>query len=129
MDQETLMRASFMERQAQEIEQHLQFIEAQLTELENIKSAIRNLNSSKQKSTISTLANGIYLKTSLEDKNLLVDVGSGVVIKKSPEETIKIIENQIEKLQQAHLQLSAQRESFHNQLQSLIEKIEKEKNN
>ncbi len=125
MEQQTFLRASMLEQHSREIEQNLEMIEAQILELKHLLDSIAQIESSKENSLYSSLGKGIYLKTKLEDKNLLVQVGAGVALKKTPEQTSQLIKEQLKKFQEAKSYLLSQREALHSELSSIIELIEK----
>lgn len=125
MEQQTFLRASMLEQHSHEIEQNLEMIEAQILELKHLLNSITQIESSKENSLYSSLGKGIYLKTKLEDKNLLVQVGAGVALKKTPLQTSQLIEEQLKKFQEAKSYLLSQREAVHSELNSIIETIEK----
>tara|TARA_Y100000310_G_scaffold345075_2_gene461621 strand:- start:1171 stop:1563 length:393 start_codon:yes stop_codon:yes gene_type:complete len=124
MDQELMMHASMLEKQSQEIEQNLEIIDTQILELEKFQQNIEFFSKSEEKQSISSLGRGVFVKTSLENKDLFVDVGSGIIIKKTPEQTQKTIKTQIENIQQARVQLLAQLEATRSQFQALLQQIE-----
>ena len=125
--QEIFFKASLLERQSQELQQNLQLIENQISELEQFKENLDYFSKNEEKKMLSQLGKGIFVRTSLESKELLVEVGSGVVVKKTPEETIKIIESQISKLNEAKLSIQAQLESYNKDLAQIIKDIQKAK--
>ena len=59
---------------------------------------------------------------------MFVEVGSGIVVKKTPEQTLEVVENQLGKLEEARLQIGAQRERYYSELYSIIQKVEETKN-
>ena len=61
-----------------------------------------------------------------DKKKLFIDVGAGVVVKKTPEETIEIVKEQILRLQEARVQISSQLEIYRGKLQEFIEEIRRE---
>ncbi len=119
-----MMHASMLEKQSQEIEQNLEIIDTQILELEKFQQNIEFFSKSEEKQSISSLGRGVFVKTSLENKDLFVDVGSGIIIKKTPEQTQKTIKTQIENIQQARVQLLAQLEATRSQFQALLQQIE-----
>jgi prefoldin alpha subunit len=111
MDQEKMMQASQLERKHQELEQ--------------FNKDLSSLKESKASESISSLGKGVYLKTKIENKDsLYIEVGSGIVIKKTPEETQVTITGQIQRLQEARIQITSQLEIYHAQLQSLVTQMQ-----
>jgi len=118
---ELIMRASILQRQAEEINSSLEQIERHVAELSLLNSNLDFLTN-ESKDLISSIGKGVYAKTSLSGKNLLVGVGSNVLVEKTPQETKEMIASQIKQLNEVRLQLKAQLEMYSNLLrESLIE--------
>src|SRR3989344_6886921 len=104
MDQETMLKASFLERQTQELEQYLEFIDSQINELELFKENLAVLSKSEEKEILSSLGKGVFLKGNMTEKKLFVEVGSGVVLRKTPKETQETISLQVKRLKELRIQ-------------------------
>jgi len=98
-----------------------------MTEMENFEKSLSALEKTGEKEMLSSLGKGVYVETELKGKGLFVEVGAGVIVKKTPEETRKIIESQIVKLKEAQSQLQVQLEMFHKEFQSMVSEIESER--
>ena len=85
------------------------------------------MEKSKENSIISSLGKGLYVKASLEEKNIFVEVGSGVLVKKTPEAAKKIIENQIKRLSEAKLKLLEKFELCYKNLNDLLVEFKEKK--
>jgi len=121
MDEETIMRAAEMEQQARGLEENMGYINIQISELEAFKDDLGKIAKSKRKEMLSSIGKRVYIKAVIEDSSkLFVDVGAGVVVRKTPEETVKIVNEQIERLQEAKIQISKQIEIYHNELNDFI---------
>ena len=127
MNQEKIMAIAEIERVARELEENLQLIEMQIEELTAFNNSLEFLMKSKDKEMLSSIGKMVYIKTAIEDKKrLFIDVGAGVVVKKTPEETIEIVKEQILRLQEARVQISSQLEIYRGILQEFIEEIRRE---
>ena len=127
VNQELFMRATILQQQSQEIEQNLQIIDNQISEMDAFSKNLSDLSDSNEKEILASIGKGVYIKANLENKDLFVDVGAGTIVKQTPGETREIIDSQIPKLREARIQLTAQLESFHAQFHELVQEIEKEK--
>lgn len=127
INQELLMRAAMLHQQSQEIEQNLALIENQINELELFSKNLSDLEKNPNKEMLASIGRGVFTKAALSDKELFVDVGAGTIVKKTPQETVKVIESQVKKFKEAKTQLQAQLELFHKEMHDLIEQAEKEK--
>jgi len=128
LDQETVYKISAFEQQAGELEQNIEFVEKQIHELNQFLESLDSIAKSKETEMLSSLGKGVFVKTEIKDKKLYVDAGAGVIIRKTPEEAAKIIESQVEKLNELKSQLISQRELYAHAMQELIRDIEAKHN-
>lgn len=124
MDQELLFQASMLERQSREFEEQIAFVDQQLAELSQFQENLKHFESSKEKEMLSSLGKGVYTKTNLLNKELFVEVGAGILVKKTPQEARDIIQTQISKFSEVKTHLLANIESIDQSLRALIEQIE-----
>ena len=108
-----------------EIEEKLNLIEQQLSELEKFKSNLATLDESKEREFLASLGKGVFIKSEIMDKILFVDVGSGVLIKKTTTEAKEVVEDQMKKILEIRIELQKQIELINRELQNLIKEIEK----
>ena len=121
-----MLKASFLERQSHELEQYLEFIDSQISELEIFNENLGVLSKSEEKEILSSLGKGVFVKGNMNEKKLFVEVGSGVVLRKTPEETQETISLQIKRLKELRIQGLSQLDSTRSQLSDIIEEIEKD---
>ena len=124
-----MMKAQFLQKQSEEIEQNLEVVDREINELQNLDANLDFLDKSSENSSISTIGKGIHIKTNIESKELFVEVGAGIVVKKSSEEARLVIKNQIKKLTEVRFHMMNKIEIYHNTLSSVFEEIENEQNN
>lgn len=124
INQELLMRASALHQQSQELEQQLEFIEKQINELSDFSKSLSNLSKTSQSEILAPLGKGVFIKSDIKDKKLFVEIGSGVVIRKTPEETSEVITSQISKLNELKAHISSQLDAFHKIMAETIGEIE-----
>lgn len=117
MNQENMIQASLLQKQAQELEENLSLIDKQIQGLLELKDSLNHLSKSNEKELLSNLGHGIHMKTNLVDKELFVEVGSGVVVKKQIPEVLEILEVQVRSLLEAKSHLQSQLEICHSTLQ------------
>jgi prefoldin subunit 5 len=60
----------------------------------------------------------------VKEKNLFVSVGAGIIVKKSPKETIKVIEDQLMRLKEAKMQLDAKGQAYAYAFQQLLMELQ-----
>lgn len=126
-EQESMLRASLLERQSQEIAEKISYLSQQIEELGEFSKNIGMFakSSQKGKEAFSSLGRGVYVKSALTDDKLFVNVGSGVIVKKTPEETKKIIDEQLSSFHEAKLRLTAQLEIYNQLLSQAVSEFQK----
>lgn len=98
-EQEKLFRLSMLEQQARQIEQQLQAIEQQIIEMQLLKMNLDELKRSDNKDEVlASIGGNIFVKTSLQSKELFVDVGAKTVVKKSIDEAKELIDKDISRM-------------------------------
>lgn len=116
MDQNQ-MQAMMMQQQMQQIEQHLESLNLQIEELTLLSENIKSLKEdNKEREAFMPLSGGIYLPGIIPKMDkILVNVGSGVMLKKTIPETEVIIKNQINQLKEAKVRLETEMSKFSSQ--------------
>tara|TARA_Y100000310_G_scaffold271596_1_gene286146 strand:+ start:2018 stop:2383 length:366 start_codon:yes stop_codon:yes gene_type:complete len=120
MEQEQLIQLQMMQQEAQQLEQQSQIIEQNLNEMNDLKKGLEELETSEEKEILAGLGKGIYIPAEIKDKKLKVEVGKGNFVKKSIPDTKKIIEEQIEKLNQVKIQISERVNQLQEEMGGLI---------
>jgi prefoldin alpha subunit len=98
-EQELIFKFQMFEQQAQQIQQQLQAIEHALVEMNSLNFGLDELVGSKDKEVMAPIGRGIFVKAKLLSEELTVDIGGKNFVKKSIEDTKKLIEEQIKKLE------------------------------
>jgi len=124
---ELIHKASVLQKQSEEIEINLRFINQQISELEAFKAELQFLESHKGKEIISSLGRGVFLKSSRTEDKFFVEVGAGIVVKKSAGEIREIIESQIEKFREAKIRLITELDSYRAELKTMIKSLHETK--
>jgi prefoldin alpha subunit len=124
-----MMRASLIERHLQELNNRIDYVSQQISELEEFKNNLKFLKDAKNKEMLASLGKGIYLKSSCQDDNFFVNVGAGVVVKKTPKETAEIITSQIKNLHEAKTSLLASLEVYQRLMGQAVSDLNTRKQN
>ena len=85
-----------------------EFIETQLAELEAVYQTLTQLVTNPSPHTLVTLGKGIALPAICKLDAVFVEVGAGIVLKKTYDEIKEILIQQIKGLKEAKMQLSLQ---------------------
>lgn len=115
-------RLQHLHAQHETLENHLQELQAVATSLEQLQ------NLGQQKDILVPISNSIFAKASIHPpKQLLVGVGSNILVEKSPEEAAASIQQQISELSTILQHLEQELLTTTQRLQHLQREIEKEK--
>jgi prefoldin alpha subunit len=128
--QEYFMRINMMGQEAERIEQQIQMIDQHLSELGAVNESILAIkNSDKNKEILANLGKGIFVKADLREKNLFVNVGRDVLIKKTPDETIKVIQGETTKLMEGKELLIEKIQGIQESMKSMMEEMQNQAGN
>jgi len=124
-NQELLNKAMRLREQSEEIERQLDFISEQISDLQNFHSSLELLKQENEKEMLAHIGRRTYLKVSLLEKDkLFVEVGSGIVVRKTLEEAIKDVEKQLKKFQEAKAHLALQLKGYADEFRKLLQEVE-----
>jgi prefoldin alpha subunit len=98
MNHEQIIQMQVLEQEAEALNQQLQLIEQNLSEIKDLGSSLEEIEKKDNKEILVNIGKKIYLPVEIKDNNLLVEIGKGNFVKKTSSETKKIIDEQIEKL-------------------------------
>lgn len=124
---EILQKAMMLRQQSEEIEQQLNFVTQQIGELSEFSQTLEELDKNKEKEMLAPLGKGVFSKVDRKDEKLFVEVGAGVMVRKTGKESKKIITEQIKKFTAARVQLTAQLEAFRQEFTRMLVEVEKMK--
>lgn len=128
MEQKRIVDIASVEIEARRLEENLQLVDNQILELEEFRKSFEFLIKSKNNEILASLGRGVFIKSEIKDKEkLFVEVGAGVVVMKTPEETLEIVKEQISRLQEARIQIASQLKVYSKQLQEFLESARGEK--
>jgi prefoldin alpha subunit len=125
MNPELIAKAQYLERESQQAEETLKFIDEKISELENFSKNLSDFESSKNMEMISSIGSGVFVKGELKNKDLFVNVGAGVLVKKTPSQAGEVVKEQTKALIGARTQVMAKLESCTASFMELMQEIEK----
>jgi prefoldin alpha subunit len=130
---EDAIREKFMEFQTlqkhiEHIGEQAEMLNQQSVEIEISKSALKTISNEKiGNEVLAPIANGIFLKTKLEDnQKLIVNVGSNVTVEKTPDEVIKLLEEQGEKIVQKIDEANQLIQQLQNQAMAIFQEVQEQ---
>ena len=104
-----------IEQQLKQFQNQIQTLDNQILEVNTLAQGIDELKKTKKDTDmLFPIANGIFMKGKLEDNSkLLVNVGAGVVVENTIEETKKLMEKQLKNIEKL-------KEQSINEMQKLV---------
>lgn len=117
MNEEYIVRLSVMQQQAEKIQEQIELVNSQMQDLDSLKSSLANLDKGE---ILANIGRGIFVKAEIKNKDLYVNIGEKVVVKKNTEETQDMIGKQMINLENIKNQLLDDLQGINRQLQSLI---------
>jgi len=124
--QEYFMKMQMLGQEAERIEQQIQMIEQQVAEMSAVRESVEIIKEGKNKEVLANLGKGIFVRADLREKDLLVNVGKEVIVKKTPDETIKVIDDQIKRLIMGKQQFIERINELQNDMQKMLLQMQKE---
>ena len=117
--QEEILKLQILENQVNQYEEQLKIIEQQIGELELIKKDLEYLENTKENEIFSEFGKGIYIK-SVVKKEIMVDVGSKILVPKTFGEIKEVIENQISKFNTIKPEISMHIDAINKELDNIM---------
>lgn len=114
-------------QQMKQMQRQIMLLNNQLMELTSLHQSLNDFKDIKEGTNIMiTLGNGIYANAELKDsKDLLVNIGAGVVVKKDVASTGLLVHQQAEEIKQVHEQMMAELKGLYEQANSMEEEMNK----
>lgn len=114
--EELMQKLGMYEQQIMQLQQQLEAVEQAIVEMNSLTLGFGELVGSKDKEILAPIGRGIFVKTKLMSEDLIVDVGGKNFVKKSIPKTKKLIQNQVEKLEEVKKELEGNLEEINNEL-------------
>ena len=127
MNTEVILKIQQLQEQGKIVEEKLQIIDQQASELSGFGISLGELEKNKSKEMLASLGKGVFIKSNIVENKLFVEVGSGVFVRKGVADAKKIVEDQSKKINEMRMQLLAERKSIVESAQELMEEAEKTK--
>ena len=115
-DKELMQKFQMFEQQIMQTQEQLQAVEQGTLELKDLTSGLSELIGKEGKEILAPIGRGIFVKAKLLSEELTVDVGEKKFVKKSIEDTRKIIDEQLGKLTEVKGELEAPLQGINQEL-------------
>ncbi|MFT4282978.1 MAG: prefoldin subunit alpha [Candidatus Woesearchaeota archaeon] len=104
-----------MEETKKKLQDLINKMNQSLKEIEDIKSSVKELETLKDEEILAPIANGIFIKAKIIDsKKLKVNVGNGVILEKTINQTIKLLDKQEKEIKESVFKAKKEMELFEN---------------
>ena len=123
--EELLLRLSLLEQEGDQLEEQLKAVDKKIAELEIFKRELSELKENKEKGILAHIGEGIFIEGEIKSKEVLVNIGNKIVIKKKIPEAQEIIEKQINRFKEIKKELIKQIEKINLELMRLVEEVDK----
>ena len=125
--QQKYMELQMLGQQMQHIQKQLNMIEQQTLELDSTKESIETISKTKPGTELLVpISQGIFLKTQLKDTTeLTVNVGADVAVKKTIQESKKLVTDQLVEITKFQRELSDNLEKLATKAQELEKELSK----
>jgi prefoldin alpha subunit len=124
MDQQKIMQIQMMEQEGQQLNEQLQLIDRNITEMGELKESLSEIEKGEDE-ILTNLGKGIYLPVEIKDRNLIVEVGRGNYVKKNIKDTEQIVDSQILKLTEGKGQIMTRLNDIQTEMQGLVMEFQK----
>ena len=112
-NQESQLKLQIMKSQLQSMEQQHAEIDMKKKQLEDMKKIIHEFKAEKGAKAFSEIGLGIYAETEMKDtEKLLVNIGSNLLVKRTPAEVSKMLNKQIKILNDIQSEIFAEIEKI-----------------
>ena len=122
--QELVFKLSMFEQQIQQLQQQLQAVEQGIIDIKKLSMDLDEISGSKDKEMFAPIGRGIFIKSKVVSEDLTVDIGGRNFVSKSVPETKKIIESQIDKLEDVKRELSSNIEAVSGEMGKMIQEVQ-----
>jgi len=125
--QETFQQLTVLDRNYSATAEQIQMVEQELEGLSEFLSSLEHLGKNQEKKMLAPLGRGIFIPADRRNEKLFVEVGAEVFVRKSPQEAVLVVKEQLSRLNEVLVQLRTQESFYASQLQELLARAEKAK--
>jgi|WetSurMetagenome_2_1015567.scaffolds.fasta_scaffold211592_3 prefoldin alpha subunit len=123
-----LQKAMQMRQESEELEKQIEFVSQQITDMEQFRKNLDFIKKNKNEKILAPLGRGVFFEGEMKKQGkLLVEIGAGVFIKKSYDDTADIIETQIKKFKEFKLQLETRLQEYVAEFYEMLQEVQEMK--
>ncbi len=119
------MQMQQLDQQIKQVQKQVMMLDEQLQDLQITEQALKEVQNTKPGTSIlSPVSNGIFIQSEFKDnKNVSINVGAGVVVKKSIPDAQKLIQKQVEEVKRIHEEMLSNMQDLTKQTEMLQKEI------
>jgi len=125
--QEYFLKVQMLGQEAEKVEQQIQMIDQQISELNAVRESLESLKKDKNKEILANLGKGIFIKAVIKEEDLFVNVGKEIILKKSFDETLQVIEAQNAKMISGKQELIERIQQLQEEMQEIMNEMQDKK--
>ncbi len=124
--QKIITDVQMQEHRIKQLEAQLGAIDKQINEMRGITESLESIDKTDEKNSevLLPIGRGIFVRNKLTSKNVILNIGSGVVIDKNAKDTIKLVNEQIKKLSMMSQEYQEEIISMSRKIESTISKLQ-----
>jgi len=123
--QEIMFKLSMFEQQINQLQQQIQAVEQSIIDMDTLHIGLDEIASGEGKDIFAPIGRGIFAKAKIVSEDLIVDIGGRNFVKKTVPQTKKILEEQIEKLEEVKRELDFNIDKVNDELQQTLMEAQK----
>jgi len=124
--QKKVLQFQFMENNLKTLQERAQLVTQRIEELQRTMIALEDLDKTKPNKALIPIGSGNFVQGSIENtEEVLVNVGSGIIVTKKKQESKKMLEQQIKEFEKVLQQISTGAQAILIELQKIQEDIQK----
>ena len=124
--QKKVLQFQFMENNLKTLQERAQLVTQRMDEIQRTMIALEDLDKTKPNKALIPIGSGNFVQGSIENtEEVLVNVGSGIIVRKKKQESKKMLEEQIKEFEKVLQQISTSAQTILIELQKIQEDIQK----
>jgi len=124
MQQKIMNKLSSYEQQLNQLRQQFRAVDEGMVELSSLDHGLDEVEDSEGKDILAPVGRGIFVNAKLTSKDLIVDVGDKILVRKSIPETKEIIKNQLERLGDLKKELEEKMDEVQEEASLFLEEVQ-----
>ena len=124
--QKRVLQFQFMENNLKTLQERAQLVTQRMEDVQRTMIALEDLDKTKPNKALIPIGSGNFVQGSIENtEEVLVNVGSGIIVRKKKEESKKMLEEEIKDFEKILQDISTNAQAILFELQKIQEDIQK----